>query len=45
MMNDLKITALKCLLNRKSKFVIPRINFNNKLSDSFVVDVNKTIVK
>ena len=41
--NNLKSTAIKCISNGIAKVVVPGIVINNKMSDSFVADVNKKI--
>ena len=41
LVNNLKTTVIKCILNGIAKVVVSGIVINNKISDSFVVDVNK----
>ena len=43
LVNNLKSTVIKCILNGIAKVVVSGIVINNKISDSFVVDVNKKI--
>ena len=39
----MKSTAIKCISNGIAKVVVSGIVINNKMSDSFVEDVNKKI--
>ena len=41
LVNNLKSTAIKCISNGIAKVVVSGIVINNKMPDSFVVDVNK----
>ena len=43
LVKNLKSTAIKCISNGIAKFVVSGIVINNKMSESFVVDVNKKI--
>ena len=43
LVNNLKSTAIKCISNGIAKVVVSGIVINNRMSDSFVGDVNKKI--
>ena len=43
LVNNLKSTAIKCISNGIAKVMVSGIVINNKMSDSFVADVNKKI--